>query len=325
MAVSSRILSFMGQNLDPADPLPWSSLRADSPPEDLRRPLRAWMLERADQLLSTAPPRLHLPGQHDRYRPLPGQPHHFTPELFLLLRGRHHFHCGRQHFTLEPGEIGLIPRGVPHAEHFEPVGGRFLCMVWMFSNQQTSVHIASRHPGELPRIIAPLRYPMPQTHRFISWLEDVADLHRGALPGGRQACNRLLATTLLALGSLLENGPADAARKLKRGLSPKVQQCRLLIHEHLADPQLSVQKLAEALHCSADYLSFLFHEQSGETIIHFIHRRRIEHARYLLAESRMNISEIARASGFADAGYFSRIFRRLTGLAPRAYRHLLQP
>ncbi|HCE42799.1 MAG TPA: AraC family transcriptional regulator [Lentisphaeria bacterium] len=54
---------------------------------------------------------------------------------------------------------------------------------------------------------------------------------------------------------------------------------------------------------------------------HMIHLR-IRHAEKILQSGTHNITETAYACGFSDSNYFSRQFRRITGMSPRSYRHL---
>jgi AraC-like DNA-binding protein len=62
-----------------------------------------------------------------------------------------------------------------------------------------------------------------------------------------------------------------------------------------ANPELSVQHIAELLGCSADYLSHLFHVETKERLTHYIQRIRIEGAVLALETTSLNISEIAYA------------------------------
>lgn len=60
--------------------------------------------------------------------------------------------------------------------------------------------------------------------------------------------------------------------------------------------------------------------ECGESFQQRLLRQRIRAARVLLADGELRINEVARAVGFPDPYYFSRMFRRETGRSPRAYR-----
>ena len=95
------------------------------------------------------------------------------------------------------------------------------------------------------------------------------------------------------------------------------------MREQFANPELSVQHIAELLGCSADYLSHLFHVETKERLTHYIQRIRIEGAILALETTALNISEIAYAAGFADPAYFARIFKQHKGMTPQEYRNQL--
>jgi len=52
----------------------------------------------------------------------------------------------------------------------------------------------------------------------------------------------------------------------------------------------------------------------------YVGRLRLARARELLDRSRLNVAEVARASGFCDPFHFSRVFKREFGVSPRNYR-----
>lgn len=64
----------------------------------------------------------------------------------------------------------------------------------------------------------------------------------------------------------------------------------------------------------------VFRERLGTTVQKKIAEARIETAKRLLAGTAHQLSDIARASGFSSAGYFSRTFAAVTGLSPTAWR-----
>jgi AraC-like DNA-binding protein len=103
-----------------------------------------------------------------------------------------------------------------------------------------------------------------------------------------------------------------------------VFQAKCLVREQFSNPELSVQRIAETLGCSADYLSHLFHTETRERLIHYIQRIRLEGAVLSLQTTALNVSEIAYASGFADPAYFARVFKQHKGVPPQEYRAQLE-
>ena len=68
------------------------------------------------------------------------------------------------------------------------------------------------------------------------------------------------------------------------------------------------------------YLSLLFKKDTGKTINQFITEVRIEKAKALLKKDRTPLSSIAWKIGYHDANYFSKAFKKETGVTPKAYR-----
>jgi len=79
-------------------------------------------------------------------------------------------------------------------------------------------------------------------------------------------------------------------------------------------------KLAEAVNASEDYLTRVFHRELGISPWEYLNRYRVHRAKELLRTTNESVKEIASEVGFKDPAYFSRVFRKLTGLSPRSYR-----
>ncbi|MNK71205.1 HTH-type transcriptional activator Btr [compost metagenome] len=84
--------------------------------------------------------------------------------------------------------------------------------------------------------------------------------------------------------------------------------------------ELSVTGLASRVNQHPDYFSRLFKTFTGERPVTYILGKRIERAQYLLATSRLSYSEIATQTGFDNLSYFSKSFKKLTGMSPGAYK-----
>ena len=105
---------------------------------------------------------------------------------------------------------------------------------------------------------------------------------------------------------------AKARRAHQQGLS-------LLIDFHYSE-YLSLSVIARALNVNASYLSSQFKKMTGSTVTEYINSTRIKHALPLLAQSNRSIEDIAASCGFDDMNYFARVFKKVQGISPSAYR-----
>jgi len=91
------------------------------------------------------------------------------------------------------------------------------------------------------------------------------------------------------------------------------------IHLHYAE-SLSLEQVAEQIHLSSSHFSRIFHEETGESFVAFLTRIRIEKAKALLTAHSIPLAEIGARIGFKDQSYFTRVFKRSTGMSPGKYR-----
>lgn len=130
------------------------------------------------------------------------------------------------------------------------------------------------------------------------------------------ACEADLAASILNLVFL----PLASAAQGRDALRFKIKS---YIRDRIRDPELSIEQIAEALHCSKRYLHLAFGE-CDLTIADFIRATRLDACKAEL-ERRPDrtISEIAFAWGFSSSAHFSRLFRQRFGHAPSAPRRVL--
>lgn len=120
--------------------------------------------------------------------------------------------------------------------------------------------------------------------------------------------------TISHISSALEN-----KRKLSEEARRSVRLAMGYMHHNFAEA-LSRRDIAGHVGISEDHLTFCFRQELGTTPIAYLQRYRINQAKQLLRESQQSITEIALNVGFADSGYFSRLFHRETGMSPEAFR-----
>ena len=83
---------------------------------------------------------------------------------------------------------------------------------------------------------------------------------------------------------------------------------------------LSLKRFAEELFLNSSYLSALFKKELGMTLTDYVNANRIGHAKKLLKSTSLQIQDIAVRCGIPDIHYFTRLFKRETGISPREWR-----
>ncbi len=74
------------------------------------------------------------------------------------------------------------------------------------------------------------------------------------------------------------------------------------------------------MNVNASYLSSLFKKEMGVSLTSFVNNRRIERAKRLLSMTNLPIKTIAQQCGVPDIYYFGRLFKKITGTTPKAWR-----
>lgn len=140
---------------------------------------------------------------------------------------------------------------------------------------------------------------------------------RSEAPGHVAAGLSLLLTLLVQISRLAAPAPAPRPDKGRRALL--LEQFRELVNRHFHQ-HWPLELYAGALGISAAQLGRICREELGEPAMAPVNARLVREAQRLLAYSELDVKQIAHSLGFADTSYFSRYFRKQTGLTPREFR-----
>jgi len=83
---------------------------------------------------------------------------------------------------------------------------------------------------------------------------------------------------------------------------------------------LSVSEMAEHFKYAEPYFCKIFKQYFGRSFVSYLTDYRIKKAKQLLTETSMTVSEIGKETGYPDSNYFTKVFRRKTGVTPSDYR-----
>jgi two-component system response regulator YesN len=100
---------------------------------------------------------------------------------------------------------------------------------------------------------------------------------------------------------------SDAPRKAKQYILDNVEK------------KITLTEAAKFAAISPGYLSTLFRREFGQNMVDFINKTKINRACEILLESRYRINEVADKLGFDNAFYFTRVFRKYTGISPTEF------
>lgn len=104
-----------------------------------------------------------------------------------------------------------------------------------------------------------------------------------------------------------------------QGFSPLVQKVIQFVSLHYNKP-LSLEELSQECHAHPAHISRQFKKETGMTVTDFQQKQRIEEAKLLLKNGDLSIKWIAESTGFDDAGYFTRIFKKIVGMTPTQFQ-----
>ncbi len=120
---------------------------------------------------------------------------------------------------------------------------------------------------------------------------------------------------------LLQQICAQVKEENEKNTKSVQQEIMDYIQEHYMDANLNVSYLGEQFSLAPSYLSKLFKEQSGQSLLDYINMVRIEKAKELLcANPDDNMDQIAAAVGYSGRITFSRLFKKYVGCTPGVYK-----
>ncbi len=95
----------------------------------------------------------------------------------------------------------------------------------------------------------------------------------------------------------------------------KIALAREILLKHISEP-LTIKELSRKAAINECYLKKGFKEMYGTTIFDFFQSQRMEHAKYLLYEKGLSVTDVSALLGYSSISHFSTAFKKHTGLKP---------
>lgn len=255
-----------------------------------------------------------IPARKGLRKMIPNHVFHDHAEVFLQIEGKTHFLFPTESLYLSAGDILIVPPELPHAEEVIRSQGLFETVVITPMESSLQCHISKDSKRGVPTI---LYYDLIMSKETLSIRQYTDMLIERGTPSdhsGVLISSGLITALLATVKSLLshcEETPVE---------NSKVTGVKNAVISQYHHYTLTVGQLAEQLSCTADYLSWLFHRETGITLNRYINQFRLKKAADFLKNTDYTISEIAWICGFKNPSYFSRVFSKEYSMSPREYR-----
>lgn len=218
---------------------------------------------------------------------------HERTEILYYLSGNGVLKTDEKDIPFSAGKIIAVPAGVLHGSASD---GYFknVCINFEFEGFKATgaIEIADTPEGSISSLIKIIYY-----YYYID----------------REIC-RDLVKSLKAM--ILRQSAAEGEHLMW------VENVYLEIRERFTDCDFDIKKCIESTHYSDDYFRTKFKSVYGIAPVQFLNELRIERAYTLLtSQSETSVSEVARACGFSDPLYFSRMYKRFRGHSPTEERN----
>jgi AraC-like DNA-binding protein len=154
--------------------------------------------------------------------------------------------------------------------------------------------------------------------RMRQLLREISGEYRGRAAGWRLAVKSKLYELILII---LRENPAASIKTP----SPRAKQVRAFVYKNFDDPELNLDDAALSFNLNKFYFIRFFKKHTGYSFHSYLAKTRVDFACRYLIEGKMSITDVAFRSGFNSLQTFNRVFKSITGFAPRDYRREHSP
>ncbi|CAG7654313.1 helix-turn-helix domain-containing protein [Paenibacillus allorhizosphaerae] len=250
---------------------------------------------------------------------------HALYEIFYLHSGKGDFWLGDRRISLHPGDLiimdGLTPHGPKVYADDEYVRSMFQLdpsIIRYFDKQlhglnpllpfeqliHCRIRLTDEYRAEFEDMLLRLnrlyvRQDLISSSRFLMAFYDMLMFIYGR-------CEHLLGSTAIQA--------SERERSVRKIVS---------FIEHSYAEEITLDRLEKQVYLSKQYLSKIFREATGMTIIDFLHSRRINHAKLLFSlEQASSVTDVCYEVGFKNLSHFSRLFKEQEGISPERFKKL---
>lgn len=245
---------------------------------------------------------------HDRY------------EIYYLVSGERYYFIKDKTFRIKRGYFVLVNEGELHKTTDTELPGHERVLLYF---RRDFIMTPCLSMATVLKVLAERRYCVLcltlKEQRYIEAVFSEMNEEITARALGFEAC---LQARLMLLVAFIARRMDHNDEEVYVSRSPKHEKVSEIIRyldEHFSEP-ITVSGLSGLFFISPYYLSRIFKETTGFTLIEYINSKRVKAAGELLKHSGLKVIQVAERSGFGSVAHFNRVFRAVTGFSPLSYR-----
>lgn len=240
-------------------------------------------------------------------------------QILYIRGGTGHVVIESEKLAFEPPCVVLLPAQTVHGFVFSPdIDG-------------LAITAAQRALESISKVVSPGLLPVLQRATMLPVGSSVGDEtlmpifrlleqeFRGNARGHVAAGMSLMIALFVQVARLSDTVPTPAAGAVSDRHSEQVRRFRELVAAHFREHR-SVEFYAGKIGVTAAQLGRICRDEIGASPMTLVNEHLIREAQRDLVYSSMTIKQIAHTLGFEDAAYFSRFFRKQTGVTPKAFQ-----
>ncbi len=249
--------------------------------------------------------------KYDKGFTMSGMHFHRHYEVYYLVSGKTKYFIGSEIFLLIPGDFVFIPKGEFHRTDSNGIESLERILI----NFDDSF-IDPDYIGYLVELLSlkHIRIHESKLHVFHSIFKKMEDEEKTELAG----CNEMKKLYLEQMLIMISRYKRNSVKQELKGSYKIIQDAAMYIKENFSQ-NIDLDFLAQKYAMSSGHFSKLFKRVTGVKLTEYITVSRIMAAQEMLSSENKNITEVAIACGFNDSNYFTRVFKRETGMTPKKY------
>ena len=232
--------------------------------------------------------------------------HPFT-ELFFVVKGKGTFLFKDCSYSIEPGDLVMIP---PYVEHTEKSSELSRLEYYVVGVDGVSFLDGETSAG--PQVFHDFNDCSITSGLFSQMLYEA----RHHTLGSNSICQKFLEILILRITRKYQLIPVSSS---SAKMSKECAQIKEFLDSNYAE-HITLDTLTALTHMNKYYLAHSFTKFAGMSPIQYLNSKRLNTACLLLKGTDHSISDIAVSTGFSSQSYFTQIFKKNLGLTPIQYR-----